>query len=346
MTVDPTPHLIVAFAACSPSTWLQIKAPLEPKNLGKLVRGMTLIHSSPGEAASLSPPHEKVLAGAWGLTSLPAEGRAEKGSASLAGAVSPYPNRFPETKAGGASQDGLLPWAALEAKAAPQQAWAFITLCHWAMGREHATLTDPAALDITPDESRTLLADMQPYFATEGITLHHQNDQPCRWLAEGAVFKDLPTASLDRAMGRNVDPLLPNSKAIKLLQNEMQMLLYAHPINDARASHRQRTINSFWLSGTGALSESAVANPTVLVNRGLAQAAFTDDAAAFSAGWEQLDATDIAQFLNWQQSGQTVRISLCGEANAVTFETAKPSFFSKIKNTFKLQSIDYLLRQL
>ena len=316
MLIDSTPHLIVAFAGCSPSTWLQAKAPLEPKNLGKLMRGMKLVATDSGAPTSLSPPHERVLAKALRLT----------------GSSTPT--------------DGLLPWAAFEAKATPNQAWAFITLCHWSMGREHATLTDPAALDITPDESRTLLADMQPYFATEGITLHYQEGKPSQWLAVGTVFKDLPTASLDRAMGRNVDPLLPQSKAIKLLQNEMQMLLYAHRINDARGEKRQLTINSFWLSGTGALSQAADLNPLVTVNRALAPAAFTDDWAAFAAGWAQLDATELAHLLSLQQSGQTVRISLCSEANAVTFETAGHSVFSKIKSAFKLQSMDYLLKQL
>ena len=325
MPVDSTPHLIAAFAGCSPGTWLQADAPLEPKNLGKLLRGMKLVQTHTGAAASLSPPHERVLAEAFKL----------------------FENK-PFT-------DGLLPWAALAAQSqglAAQQAWGFITLCHWSMGREHATLTDPAALEITLEESRTLLAAMQPYFATVGITLHYQNNKPGCWLAEGAVFEHLPTASLDRALGRNVDPLLPDSKAIKLLQNEMQMLLYSHAINDARGAAGQRTINSFWLSGTGALAagatgtEDAATNPAITVCRSLAQAAFTDDWAAFAAGWAQLDATQLAKLLALQQSGQTVRISLCGEANAVTFETAAHSIFSKIKSAFKLQSMDYLLKQL
>ena len=317
MTVDPTPHLIVPFAGCSPNTWLQATSPLEPKNLNKLMRGMKLVQTDPGDNTSLSPPHERVFAKALNLTG------------------------------GQAITDGLLPWAALEAqslKLAPHQAWAFITLCHWSMGREHATLTDPAALEISPGESHTLLAAMQPYFATNGITLHYQESS--RWLAEGAVFTDLPTASLDRAMGRNVDPLLPQSKALKLLQNEMQMLLYVHPINDARGANRQTSINSFWLSGTGALREAAIANPAVTVHRGLLPAAFSDDWAAFAAAWAQFDATELAQLVSLQQSGQTVRISLCGQANAVTFETAGHSIFSKIKSAFSLQSMDYLLKQL
>ena len=314
MPVDSTPHLVVPFAGCSPTTWLHEASPLEPKNLGKLLRGMKLVDTDSGTPTSLSPPHERVLAKAIGLTATEA------------------------------TNDGLLPWAALEANAKPGQAWAFITLCHWSMGREQATLTDPAALEVSQDESQTLLAAMQPYFATSGITLHHH--EPGCWLATGAVFADLPTASLDRALGRNVDPLLPPSKAIKLLQNEMQMLLYTHPINDARGANRQSSINSFWLSGTGALTKTANSNPAVTVYRGLAPAALADDWAGFTAAWGELDAAAVKEFLSLQQGGKTVRISLCGEANAVTFETAGHSVFTKIKNTFKLQSMDYLLKQL
>ena len=275
---------------------------------------MKLVATDSGDAVSLSPPHERVLAKALNLT--------------VSQTVS----------------DGLLPWAAFEAKAAPHQAWAFITLCHWSMGREHATLTDPAALDITPEESHTLLTAMQPYFATSGITLHYLG--PSRWLAEGALFNDLPTASLDRAMGRNVDPLLPQSKAIKLLQNEMQMLLYAHPINDVRGAKRQTSINSFWLSGTGALREAAIPNPAVTVHRGLARAAFADDWAAFTAGWAQFDTTELAQLLKQQQGGQTVRISFCGESNAMTFETAQRSILDKLKCVLSPQRPIDMLKQL
>ena len=311
MSLDPTTHLIVPFAQCSGDDWLQAMSSIELKNLGYLLRGMKLANKDSGQADSLSPPHERVLAKASGLTS---------------------------------EADGLIPWAAHEAKAEPNKGWAFITPCHWAMGREHATLTDPATLDMTEAESRTLLAAMQPYFATEGITLHYA--APTRWLAEGNVFRSLPTASLDRVMGRNVDRWLPASKAIKLLQNEMQMLLYTHSVNDERAAKGQRSSNSFWVSGSGALSESATASPHVNVNRGLAQAAFRDDWAAYSAVWAQVDATVIAPLLAQQNSGQIVRLSLCGESSAMTFETTQHGLLTKIRNALSPQPVINVLKQL
>lgn len=311
MPTDSAPHLIVPFASCSGDDWLQAVSSISLKNLGQLMRGMKGIDTDVGQADSLCPPHERVLAKAWGLA---------------------------------ASADGLIPWAALEANANCNEGWAVITPCHWAMGREHATLTEPATLELGEADSRTLLGVMQPYFATEGITLQYL--QPTRWLARGDVFASLPTASLDRVLGRNVDRWLPSSKQIKLLQNEMQMLLYTNPINDERATRRQRSINSFWVSGSGELLEPARANPHANTTRALAQAAFTNDWAAYAQAWRQLDASDIAQLLAQQDSGKTVRISLCGESQAMTFETAPGGLFTKIRHAFSQQPAINVLKQL
>ena len=311
MSDDFAQHLIVPFAHCSDEGWLQAMSSIELKNLNKLLRGMKGIDTDAGRADSLSPPHERALAKALGLTT---------------------------------SADGLLVWAALEANASTGQGWAVITPCHWAMGREHATLTDPATLDMKEADSRALLAAMQPYFATESITLHYR--QPTRWLAEGAVFASLPTASLDRVLGRNVDRWLPSSKQIKLLQNEMQMLLYTHPINDDRAAKGQRSINSFWVSGSGALVAPATANPHVSISRTLTTAAFANDWTGYAQAWAKLDEADIAQLLAQQKSGKTVRLSLCGDSHAMTFETTQHGLLTKIKNALSPQPPISVLKQL
>ena len=228
-----TPHLIVPFAVCNSDAWLKTVTAMplaHARQTQALLRGMTRVAVDLRSEHSLSPPHERALAQALGL---------------------------PFTDEG----DGLIPWAAWEAvrsglDARPGQGWAWVTPCHWAMGREHATLTDPAALGLSEAESRTLLAAMAPYFETDGIRLHFLRAD--RWLAEGDVFCDLPTASLDRVLGRDVDPWLPKNKTLMRLQNEMQMLLYTHAVNDARGAARQWPVNSFWLSGSGALTEAVL----------------------------------------------------------------------------------------
>ena len=337
MRLDSTPHLLIPFAACSAEAWLPTLQSLAPdsfKRLGQLLQGMKLVQTDTRDAESLSPPHERALARALGLATLD-------------------------------TADGLLPWAASEAveqlQTGADKAWAWITPCHWAMGHLHATLTDPAQLALREDESRSLLALMQPYFETDGITLHYL--APGRWLAEGELFRGLPTASIDRVLARNVDAWLPDTKSaapLRRLQNEMQMLLYTHPSNDEREARRQLPVNSFWISGTGDLpAEPGAASPAVekaLNNtlgeaqasapRSLANAVFREDWAAYAQGWAALEAGDMAALLARQQRGESVRLTLCGESSAQTFETHRTGLWSKISSIFSpLRPLD-LLKQL
>ena len=321
-------HLVVAFAASASPAWaptLRVLPPNTLRNLSLLLRGMKRVATSEGAATSLSTPHERVLAAAAGIATV-------------------------------ATADGKIAWAAAEAARAgypPGKAWAVITPCHWAMGREHATLTDPAGLALTADESQSLRTAMQPYFATDGMTLHDAGAG--RWLAEGEVLRELPTASLDRVLGRNVDAWLPGtttSACLRRLQNEMQMLLYTHPLNDARQARGQRSVNSFWISGSGALAQPLPTitgdGPTATVSapRTLANAVFADDWAGYAAAWAALDASELAELLARQKAGQTVQLSLCGESHAQTFETAKIGFFAQISGVLRPKPWFSLLEQL
>ena len=324
MSGTQSPHLVIAFARCVGQGWQETMQNLPQgslKNLHQLIQGMKGIETDTGGAFSLSPPHERVHANALGLTG------------------------------DGAIADGLIPWAAHEADDTQGRAWAWVTPCHWVMGREHATLTDIALLRLTPDESSTLRAAMQPYFETEGITLHPGRAEGLeRWLAEGEVFRHLPTASLDRVLGRNVDAWLPDSKtapSLRRLQNEMQMLLYTHPLNDARTARHLPTVNSFWLSGTGALPAVRPTLVTALhVARDLSQAAFTEDWAAYAQAWGQLDATLVASHLARQSAGESVRLTLCGECHAQTFETTRHSLWTRLSRLLSPQPALQLLQKL
>ncbi len=335
MSASPTAlaaaHLLLPFAACTDDSWrsaLQALPPTQTRHFTALLQGMAALPLDETDARSLSPPHERALARHMGW-------------------VGP---------AGQALPDGLIPWAAWEraiwagAKEAPASpatgltdtAWAIVTPCHWSMGREHATLTDPNALALSKADSQTLLAAMQPYCQEDGITLHYL--APTKWLAAGGVFRHLPTAALDRVLGRDVDPWLPagdSGKLLRRLQNEMQMLLYTHPVNETRALQRQLPVNSLWFSGTGDLPPATLENiattraklDAVHAPRSLAQAAMASDWAAYGAAWAELDATVGRDLLARQEAGAVVQVTLCGERVAQTFISAPPSVGLRVKRS-------------
>lgn len=301
LTADQATHLILPFAACACESWwptLEALPPSATAHLRGLLRQMRVAGRDQGQERSLSPPHERVLARALGLP----------------------------------DEDGKLPWAALAQGREAGSPWGFVTACHWAMGREHATLSDPQALQLSTEESDALLASMRPFFEGDGLSL--QALAPGCWRAQGQAMA-AATASLDRVMGRNVDPWLPSAQDARLLrrlQNEMQMLLYTHPVNEARQQRRKLTANSIWFSGTGVLPHAPAA-AAVHLSRTLAQPALAEDWAGYAQAWAEVDAQAVAPLLRRQQSGQAVRLSLCGERGSLTLETAPRGLLARLQQT-------------
>jgi len=248
--------------------------------------------------------------------------------------------------------DGCLPWAAHAAtqqglaSVPTQEGWAFITLCNWHVGNGQVTLGDPAFLQLDEATDAVLLKAMQSFFAEDGIALHPH--KPGQWLAQSPLLVGLPTASVDRVIGRNIDPWLvgshnaaellsPAAKLLRRLQNEMQMLLYTHPVNDARSL----TINSFWVHGTGPYTPLSRAAPA-LVNT-LRSSALQQDFIGWLDAWQQVDAEVIAPLLARVAAGEPQRLVLCGEHECHVYDSAAPSLWQRVRNRFAPKTLDTVL---
>jgi hypothetical protein len=288
-------HLLIPFAMCSAPGCGEALRGLALPHLQKLLGRLKPVADDTGDAHSLSMPHERVLARAYGME----------------------------------APDGLIAWAAWQARQAghpaSNEAWAWITPCHWRVGTDHVAMSHPQELQLDAEDSRALLEAMRPYFEQDGIALEY--DAPTLWLARGELFRHLPTASLDRVVGRVLDPWMPHGDAarpLRRLQQEMQMLLYTHRVNDERQRGGLLPVNSFWASGTGALptGREPVAPPGLQITHYLRDAALRDDGHAWAAAWQQLDARDGARLLAELERGRTVTLTLCGERNARTWSGA------------------------
>lgn len=270
--------------------------------------------------------------------------------------LTPIAERAHAKALGLAGADGLIPWAALEAQERGltglhgSAGWAWITPCHWTIQADHVDMSEPRQLALTPHDADVLRQAMFDYFHEDGITLFAPGSgQPhTRWLAHGAVFNDLATASLDRVTGQSVDrwmPRQPQAKTLRKLQNEMQMLLYTHPVNDARAQHKLPPINAFWVSGTGTLQGAPVPTPLHLRDA-LRAPALADDANAWASAWAALDASTLAHELQRLQQGQALTLTLCGEALAQSFEARPLSAWQRLQRRVSPPNTSELLTSL
>lgn len=237
---------------------------------------------------------------------------------------------------GWTSAPGTWPWAALAAQASAahgtnQHAWAYITLCHWQVGHGQFTLLDPGP--ISEAESAALLDSMRVYFQEDGITLHPH--APGRWLAQSPLFEGLASASAARVMGLPIEPwLLGGSlpelpaaiRTLRRLQNEMQMLLYHHPVNDTR----RVPINSIWIEGCGRLgSETPPPRPGTALPVSLddlREPWLLRDAAGWARAWERLDAEVLPALLG--PAG--ARIAWCGQRQARWWTHQPPGVWQRL----------------
>lgn len=117
-----------------------------------------------------------------------------------------------------------------------------------------ACMADPHGLHVSPDEAEQLVANLNKQFAGDDMLFIAA--APDRWLlrlpeAPQARFAELESVFGNEDIGAFL-PQGPDAARWHRRLNEMQMLLYTHPVNDIRASLGQPLINSLWLWGGGA----------------------------------------------------------------------------------------------
>ena len=314
-------HLLIPYAASRSEGCLAALPALKLPHLQKLLSRLSPLPADSGDEFSLSPPHERAWAHALGL----------------------------------AVADGQIAWAAVAASQRPElacedAAWGRIDLCHWQVNTNHVAMSHLPLPELSAADSDTLLSAMRPYFEEDGITLYP--DQPGRWLAQGEVFAGLATASPDRVVGRNLEiwmPTSPQAAPLRRLQNEMQMLLYTHPSYDARTARGLTPVNSFWISGTGALpatSQDSANKEQPGVIATLREAALAEDWPAWVSAWRALDVGEVKALLDAQSRGEPVKLTLCGERHAQTWLDQPQPLLQRIKHLFGTQPASTLLEKL
>ena len=245
---------------------------------------------------------------------------------------------------------GHIPWAAFETGSVGVPC-AFIKLCHLQVGADHILLLAPEDLEVDAETSQALLSAMAPYFLEDGITLQSYGALHGTWLATGEPFRNLRTVSTDQVVGRRVTRSMLESAGgsaavLRRLQNEMQMLLYTHPISETRQQQRLLPINSFWVTGAGVLDTTTPIAPEVQVEPRLYAAALRRNADAHAKAWEAVDADTCAKLLTRLRAGDDVRLTLCSDKAAQTFIPCKTGLWGQFRGVLGLQPRFNLREQL
>jgi hypothetical protein len=227
---------------------------------------------------------------------------------------------------------GLIPWAALAAGDS-SQACAFITPCHWHITPDQVHQTDPASAPLDEDESRQLLALIAPWFSDDGITLEYLRAD--LWLARGAAFKDLATASMDRALGRDVRPGCPTrfrEPSFSVCRPSCRCC--STPMSSTTACRTRSAAHQLLLGAWhGSLPACPQRTAAVCVDD-LRHTALQGNVQGWQKAWQALDSGLIAELQQRAARGEPVKLTLCGERNAVQWQSQPRGLMDKIKSVF------------
>lgn len=121
---------------------------------------------------------------------------------------------------------------------------------HVRLQREQVVLLPD--VNVGAEEAANFCMSLNAHFSGQGMEFFapHAN----RWYVRLDALPDIATVPLSQASGRNIHGNLPagaDERRWRQLFNEIQMLLFAHPVNEAREVRGELPVNSLWFWGEG-----------------------------------------------------------------------------------------------
>ena len=224
--------------------------------------------------------------------------------------------------------------------------------------------------DLDADEARALIDALNAHFAPDGLTFVAA--RPDTWFVMLDARPDLRTVPLDVALGSTLSAHAPEGRDRSTWQRwatEIQMLLFAHPVNRRRDREGRTTCNGLWFWGGGTLADVGLVAPCRMhtpegrmgdLLRGLALYAGGDTLmlpGSFEAALEAVPATRpaahvaallprvadaaslavlddawLAPALRWLERGRLASVALVTDgANATTWVAQRPSLAARMR---------------
>jgi len=127
--------------------------------------------------------------------------------------------------------------------------------------------------DLEPADSATLVAALNTHFAGDGIAF--VGPRPDAWFVRAGIPVALSTRPLAVVAGRMVRdfmPAGPDAGKWRRWQNEIEMLLHAHPVNAVREAAGKPRVHGVWLSEGGTMPPPGGGDVRTFADAGIAVA--------------------------------------------------------------------------
>lgn len=135
--------------------------------------------------------------------------------------------------------------------------WLYAAPVHLVLQRDSFSLAAPAPLPLERAEIDALTAALNKHFEADDLKFFWHEKQ---WFLRLENNPNIQTSAPEAALNKDISAFLPTGEgAIKWAQftNEIQMLLFEHPINQAREAKRLPVINSIWCHAGGQVNLNA-----------------------------------------------------------------------------------------
>ncbi len=127
--------------------------------------------------------------------------------------------------------------------------WLYAAPVHLVLQRDSFSLAAPAPLPLESEEIDALTASLNKHFEVDGLRFFWHGKQ---WFLRLEQNSNIQTSSLEASINKDISAYLPTGEGAMQwakFQNELQMLLFEHPVNAAREAKKLSVINSLWCYG-------------------------------------------------------------------------------------------------
>jgi len=129
--------------------------------------------------------------------------------------------------------------------------WLYAAPVNLLLGRDSFFLSAPAPMAVTEEESVALIDSLNQHFANDG---YHFYLRAGVWYLGLDTDPNIATTGVEDVIDKEINDYLPTGEgalAWATLQNEMQMLLFSHAVNQAREAQGLPAVNSVWCYALG-----------------------------------------------------------------------------------------------